>query len=207
MQVRVWVPEHQAELIKAVAESLRPMPIEELADDVPPKPSSVEQSPTAKMLEFAAELEARHGIQVPARIKRSKLLLWLWIRRNRKQPSRLEGIQEEGRRRKIVRLQRRILTLQAQVKSLTDGDPQEIPLVVQRASEPPQSLVRGYRLVFHFPTKPPARTRDQAKNLGCAYHADKGYWTVKVTQADKEFALKDLHDMGAEILMEKEISG
>jgi len=120
MQVRVWVPEHQAELIKAVAESLRPAPIEELTDVQSPKLASPQQPPTEKMLEFAAEIEARHGIEVPARIKRSKLLLWLWLRRNRKQPSRLDGIQEEGRRRRIERIERRIGTLKAQLQELAD---------------------------------------------------------------------------------------
>lgn len=193
MQVRVWVPEHQAELIKAVAESLRPMPIEEFVDDIPPKPSSVDQPPTAKMLEFAAELEALHGIQAPDRIKRSKLLLWLWLRRNRKAPSRLDDIQEEGRRRKVARIQQRIATLEAQLKAL-NGEPSEM-------AEPEKC----YGLMFRFPVKPPAVARDHVKKMGCIYHPDQGYWTVKVMQADKEWALKELHKLGAQILLDESV--
>lgn len=193
MQVRVWVPEHQAELIKAVAESLRPMPIDEFSDDIPPKPSSIDQPPTAKMLEFTAELEALHGIQAPDRIKRSKLLLWLWLRRNRKAPSRLDDIQEEGRLRKVARIQQRIATLEAQLKAL-NGEHSERP-------EPEKC----YGLMFRFPIKSPAALRDQVKKMGCIYHADQGYWTVKVMQADKEWALKELRELEAEILLDEPI--
>lgn len=197
-QVRVWVPEHQVELIKAVAESLRPEPIDELANETIPKATSHEQPPTPKMLEFAAEIEARHGIQAPARTKRSKLLLWLWIGRNRNKPSRLDGIQEEGRRRRIALLEQRIAKLQAQLRDLTDEAP-------QGTLQPQQKREECYGIMFRFPVKPPGKLRDQVKKIGCLYHADKDRWTVKVRQADREFLLTDLRNYGAEILVEEPI--
>jgi hypothetical protein len=198
VQVRVWVPEHQVEQIKAVAESFRPAPIDGLPDEEIPKATAKEPPPTPKMLEFAAEIEERHGIQAPARIKRSKLLLWLWIRRNRNKPSLLDGIQEEGRRRRIARLEQRIAKLQAQLRDLTDE-----PL--QGASQPQQKPAECYGIMFRFPVKPPSKLRDQVRKMGCLYHADRDRWTVKVRRADREFLLTDLHNYGAEILVDEPI--
>lgn len=102
VEVRVMVPLAERETLIAVAESLRPMPVNIGTEIV--EPSTPDRPPSDRFLAFAENLALTVGVEIPPPIKRSNNRLCGWCQRNKNAWSWADQRAEEKRLEKIARL-------------------------------------------------------------------------------------------------------
>lgn len=102
IEVRVMVPLAERETLIAVAESLRPVPVDIGTEIVEPR--TPDQPPSDRFLAFAENLALTVGVEIPPPILRSNNRLCGWCQRNRNTWSEADQRAEEKRLEKIARL-------------------------------------------------------------------------------------------------------